>query len=252
MRRIILVALSVLFLIGCAEKRMPEEPVQSAEPQSLAKGSAQENRLLSGLGKQLALAAKQSQIRTWLAQKLAESGHIEDIVTLRWLFEQNIGASRFVDAIQANAALLAVVNSHALGIDVYFPVEAHRQAMRQNPGQDFLIAYWDGYQDDNEEKPLTAWDRQGNEVRLTTAAIPATPVLVITQCEHRGDHRVPEACEDDCGGGGGGGGSGSRDDMILDEIRIFKDYDPWPKGDMEIKMVIWKDTNINNATGYNY
>lgn len=260
MRRSILLTLSVLFLIGCDEMRAPEEPTQNAEPQSLSKNSAQENRLLAGFAKKLALAANQSQFKTWLVQQLAESGQAEEIVTVQWLFGQNVGAARFVDAIQANAALVSLISTHAAGIDIYFPVEAHRQAMRQNPAQVFLIAYWDGYQDDQEERELTAWDRQGNEVTLTTAAVPSTPVLVITQCEHRGDHSVPEACGEDCGGGGGGG---SNPVAVLKVVhfRLMDERESWPNGDPEIYVRVgygnpgseqWEETQFPDVNDVGY
>lgn len=252
----LLLCLSLVWF-GCSEQNQntPLSPEQAKiEPKSLSKNAlaaqaAQDNQMLSAFAKKLALATANANIRADLVQSFAQSQSREKILALKEMLQM-----RFAAAVLVNGEFMNAINSHPVGIDVYFPVKAHRQAMLENPRQNFLITYFDGYQNDQQERQFPAWDRQGNEVALTTRAAPETPVLVITQCEHKGNHAALVPCsEPDCGGGGGGGGGGgSRNDVVLDEITIYNDHEPWLKGAPEIKILTWQDPNPDHATGYNY
>jgi len=252
-------SLAALFLallwLGCSELKenaplSPEQP--KIEANTLSKNTlsatiAADNQMLPAFAKKLALATANAGFRAAAGQAIVQSSTSENIVALKDMLQMN-----FADGLSVSDEFRNAVNTHAAGIEVYFPVKAHRQSMRENPPQGFLVTYYDSYQDDQAERQFAAWDRQGNEVMLTTAAAPEIPVLVITQCEHRGNHEPAAPCSDeDCGGGGsGGGGGGSRNDLILDAITIYNDHEPWYKGSPEIKMLTWQDPN--NANYYNY
>lgn len=232
-----------LVWLGCSDLKQntPLGPEQSRSEDSarLAK-AADDNQMLPAFAKKLALAIADANLRTTVMQATTQSGSDEKIASLKSLLQMNVAAKSFAAAISVSGEFVNAINTHQLGIDVYFPVDGHRQKMVENPQQDFLVTYYDGYQDDQVERQFPAWNRSGNKIMLTTAAPPETPVLVITQCEHNGKHEATAAalpCGDpDCGGGGGGGGGGSNPVAILRVIhfRLMDDREPWTAGDPEI------------------
>jgi hypothetical protein len=240
-RNLKLIAFLLIGIIssGCSDlnHNTPFSPEQSRTEAAapLAK-AANDNQRLPAFAKKLASATADVNLRAAVVQAISQSGLDEKIASLKDLLQMSVAAGTFASAISVNGEFVNAIDTHPLGIDVYFPVKAHRQAMLDNPQQDFLVTYFDGYQDDRVKRQFPAWDRSGNKIMLTTAAPPETPVLVITQCEHRGNHNtaVEAPCaEPDCGGGGGGG---SNPVAVLKVIhfRLMDDNEPWTAGDPEI------------------
>ncbi len=132
-------------------------------------------------------------------------------------------------------------------MDCYFPVKIHRELIFKAPEKEFLILYVDGYADDQQVKPLFAWNFQGATVTLDSKEPPSIPVLVITQCEHRGL----------CRSGQNVGTSGdlqtyntqtqvnlltkplSGYGLFLNWYCIYDDKESWPNGDPEIFFNSW-------------
>jgi len=260
-RNVVFIALLLTSVIwwGCSDlnQNTPLSPEQSTtdsktlSKNALAAQAGQDNQMLPAFAKKLALAAANTNLCAAIMQALSQSSSGERIVSLKDMLQMKVAANTFAAAISVSGEFIDAINAHPFGIDVYFPVKAHRQTMMENPQQNFLVTYYDGYEDEQVEKQFTAWDRQGNEVTLSTAVAPEIPVLVITPCEHNGKHPLVTCSDEDCGGGGGGGGGGgSRNDLILDAITIYNDHEPWYKGSPEIKMLTWQDPN--NANYYNY
>ncbi len=238
------------FWYSCSDfqKSNPVEPTQtiitnnpsSNQPTFAQKAVADEGQMLAEFAKKLAKHAANDAIRSIIVSEIARSENGEKIIYLEKLFAVDIGPASFAETVGANTALLQLVNEHALGIDVYFPVKAHRQSMLANPNQDFLVTYFDGYADDQVERDIAAWDLNGAQVTLTTKEPPAIPVLVITQCEHgrraagEGGTEQITLPPDDGGGSGGSGNGGPQNGLQMTAFDLHDKHEPWTSGSPEI------------------
>jgi len=223
---------------------------------TLSKGK--ENRLLSAFAKQLALSLNNSEIRSVLLEKIANSRLSENIVSLENLLEVNVSSGKLSDAILSinsksdlktiissyskSHDLITIIKSHPLGIDVYFPVKEHRELILRQPNHKFLVTYCDGYADDQVERKFPAWDSKGNKFILSSKKPPSTPVLVITQCEHHGKCRensftkLRKPAPD----------PPPPPPDPLPEVRLYfnwycvhNDHEPWYSGEPEIYTKTW-------------
>lgn len=148
-----------LFLIltlvwfGCSDLKdnaplSPEGATTESTTSKLARASDQEDWMLSAFAEKLAMATNDAGLQAVLLQAISQSNSREKIVSLNSLLASN----SFAEAVSASAEFIQSMEAHPLGIDVYFPVDAHRQGMLANPEQAFLVTYFDGYQDDQVER----------------------------------------------------------------------------------------------------
>jgi len=151
------------------------------------------------------------------------------------LLEMETSDGRFSDVLALSSSTIDALGRHHSGMDVYFPVENHRISLEQNPEQNFLVGYFDGALDDQQEQQFLAWDRNGNSVALTSEVIPEIPVLVIIECEHGGQHVPAAPCPDPCGGGTGGSPSPR---VFLKGINFKNVKESWWRGNAEIEVFI--------------
>ncbi|MDZ7343563.1 MAG: hypothetical protein ONA90_03510 [candidate division KSB1 bacterium] len=147
--------LLALLWFGCSELKdnTPLSPEGTMSASTLSKSaSIQEKRMLSAFAQTFAAATNNADLQARLLQAISESNSREKIVSLKSLLEAN----SFARAVSASAEFIQSIEAHPLGIDVYFPVDAHRQAILANPQREFLVTYYDGYQDDQVESQFPA------------------------------------------------------------------------------------------------
>jgi hypothetical protein len=122
------------------------------------------------------------------------------------------------------------------GLDIYFPVQDHRDKWRGN--EDLLVAYSPAGE---EVGPVVAYSvRSGERMVLSAESPPETPVLVVVQEEHA-SHEQDEVAEED-------GvpvivdappGEGLLPDYLsASYIKIYNDREPWTRGDPEVYLLI--------------
>lgn len=146
-------------------------------------------------------------------------------------------------------------------LDIYFPVDKHRETWTNNRNN-LLVAYNPLGIDDTEWEGVTAYTLSGEKRTLDPWNTPKEPVLVISLCEHHGNHSVEKKgfidtdknlIDDVLGastryGKCGGGGTKHKIWRIrVTDFRLMDDHEPWIAGDPEIYVKVRHPANDDNA-----
>lgn len=223
----------------------PREAVEGAFAMSRAGLRA----AASDLARTTALQLRDAQVRASLLRAFEESPYLDAKVS----WNAYVGGSglRLLRAIAADARGLTATQRLLTAfrdLEIYMPVVEHRA--RWAGGEDLIVTVY--LDDAYGREGWVGFDLRGNEVKLSLAGPPKTPVLVILRPEgllrrRPGPERAQACPEDDCGGGGGGGGGGGApipapSGYFMVDWRIGESYESWTAGSPEFEIVAWRWT----------
>ncbi len=231
-RRILtLVALASL-VPGCAD-RVPTTPEKGAGTGGNARARPER------LARALALGLQNYAFRTFVSAQLRASPVPERKLQFQRFLKTAGGRALRVMA-QASGVTVDDLerDGGALGLELYLPVPAHREAWRGDENVLVATAL------DDHEAPI-AFDVKGRRYTLSPDEPPATPVLALVPLET--DFAAMATCiECDGGGGGGTGGGGGEDGegppaapgLYMTRAHFVKDFEGWLKGNPEFEVHI--------------
>jgi len=227
-----LVALASL-AAGCGD-RAPTMPGGGA-----GTGSATRTRP-ERLARALALGMQNYAFRAFVSAQLRASPIPERKLQFQPFLKTAGGrALRFMAQATGTPATDLEREAGAFGLELYFPVPAHRTAWRG--GEDVLVAT----ALDDHEAPI-AFDLAGRRHVLSPDKPPATPVLALVPLETEFGNL--EACLDCDAGGGGGSGGGTGDGggggdptppapgLYMTRAHFERDFEGWLKGNPEFEV----------------
>jgi len=230
------------------------------------------NQKMMILARTMAFALRDKNVCSILNFKLAESDNKEKILDLKKWMQTNVNGltvayrmakSGYMEKINGTEKkvtiedLFKIVTSIKPGVDIYFPVDMHRNTWYNNLKK-LLVASPDIA---NEWDKFPAYNLSGQQVMLDPNKVPNEPVLVILPCEHYGVHKglrnkIEQQSTGGDGGGssGGSGGSGGNSHPPLQDGARIKMYqmkqdvceESWVRGDPEIRY------SIKNSKNHDY
>ena len=201
---------------------------------SLSLATAGADRAREALARRFARALADPAFRSEVGAALAGSRHPEGKIHLgRFLRADN---GRVAMAIGAEPSEL----SRAEGLEVYFPVPAHRAAWRG--GTELLV----GTIGADTEQPV-GFDVRGQRMALDPESPPVAPVLAVVPLETEfgpegsglSAAQACAGCDDGEGGvGSGGGGSSIVPGLYLRTSHLRESFESWLKGSPEIEVLV--------------
>ena len=223
----------LLAATACAERGEdgpPTAPPTAAPP--VAQAVTPETRELEGVARRLALALADPGFRARLRARLEASPIREHKLHLQRDLAAGGGRERRElarltrESDRSVDSLLAATR----GLEMYFPVPAHRNAW---PGDTNLLVATAARDHD---VPV-AFDVRGRRILLDPDTPPATPVLAVVPVETDFDRplRSASATCTNCGTGGGGASSGG---LYMTRAKFFSDFEGWLKGSPEFEVHI--------------
>jgi hypothetical protein len=243
-------------------------PLFAQQPVQNNAAIQQANAELNDLAAQLAMMIKKPGFRGFLRSEIVKSKNSEGIVELDKFLNRAAhrpdvppGLTKATNSAQkiAQKSKMSGINELA-GFDLYLPVGLHREKWKG--GEDILIAV-SPFGRETEIREIVAFEvRTGKQVILDPNNPPAIPVIVIAPEEHESHAVVPAPR----GGDKIEPKSVSRQDAIRNEkrasgneaemyngnstfslryIKIYKDHEPWYKGDPEIEIKFCQDNVVS-------
>ena len=205
--------------------------------QALTTRVAMYEALAKGISARIGDTGFRAEILEYLAATTRPAGNILQLEDLRRALAPLANGATTTLLRDAIARLAATT-------DLYFATSEHR---RRFVGGEACIVTFVATTADEPFHQLIGFDQKGNRCTLDVNKPPVVPTLVVAACEHEGIH--PQKPCVDCGGGGGGGGSTHVvNDLVLDQIVIYDAHEPWYKGDPEIMINVYKNTDKSKAT----
>lgn len=206
------------------------------------------------------LATSQDDYKENLIKSMKNSKIKENIINLSLA---NINSreifNKFTKLVEYNSqifssdlSLLKFLKTLPKDLNIYFPVDAHRKNVLEN-GQTFIVGYNPPRQLD-EEYHFTAFDNEGNSIKLSSKIVPNENVLILAYSENQEKYSINAKLCGDCGGeddpdqsGGGSGGGGPNEVTYYDGLRVKRIktkgiHDGWADGDLELRVQITQET----------
>lgn len=240
---IILAAILLLVITSCSNQNSNPISAQKSDEEMIAKAAEEQEAKLVSLAQQLAVSLNDQDIIGLLKSKFETANSREGILNFSELLSETVKGATFVQKITADSLptkyhlqhlltateITDLIGSFEDGLDFYLPVAEHRKCWQSKIGQLLVLAPPLSI-DDTEWQELEAYDLNGTKQILSAKEPPQQPVLVITPCEHHGDHSLasPKALSKATSPS-----SGVWRLTILDFL-LFDDKESWPNGDAEV------------------
>jgi len=283
MLRAMILALLLLLIGGVAPSAQAQQEKSEMSPEAKAERAkhwAEINRNLDLLASDMARALAHPGFRGLVRAQIAKSKHREQILELETLLEGTMGnaappgleklkqsAAETGWRLRASAAAKRSAAEEAEsgkrlpadGLDLYFPVPAHRGKWKGD--SDLLVAF-SPMDDEPETSEIVAYSvKNGKKVTLDSERAPEQPVLVIAAEEHPSheahsgpqadaslpaDDPAPEASGNPAEAratppaGVEGAEVSTRSGPVGGQLRylkIYADQEPWYRGDPEIYLL---------------
>jgi len=236
----------VMFFIavnGCSNRDNNPLSVQENDIGTLTKSTEEQEVYLSKLAQQLAVSLNDQAIVDLLKYEFETTNTCEGILNFSDLLSKKVNGVTFSKKITSDSLkskynlgkiltkeeIHKLLNSFDFGLDLYFPYVEHRQKWQSIINQ-ILIAYPPLSVDDNKCKKITAFTLNGNEQLLSAKIPPAEPVLIISPCEHHGDHSI----ENNTLLKKTHSTSSGEWRLTIYHFKLMDDHEPWYKGNAEI------------------
>lgn len=240
---IILAAILLLVIIGCSNQNSNPISAQKSDEEMIAKAAEEQEAKLISLAQQLAVSLNDPDIIGLLKNKFETTNTREGILNFSELLTENVNGTTFAQKITADSLqrkyqlprlltapeIIELIGSFEDGLDFYLPVAEHRTSWQGKMNQ-LMVAATPITIDDTEWQEIVAFGLNGVKRMLSAKEPPEEPVLVITPCEHHGDHSLasPKALSKTTSPT-----SGVWRLTILDFL-LFDDKESWPNGDAEV------------------
>ena len=200
---IIAVVILLLNIIGCSNQNNNPISAPKDEEAMLVKTVEQHEANLRILAQQLAVSLNDKDVTDLLKYKFETASSCESILNFSDLLSENVNGVAFskkitsdsfktknqLERILTEGEIIELINSFDYGLDFYFPVMEHRESWKSNINKMF-VAYPPLSMDDNKCYKIFAFTLNGNEKSLSAQAPPKEPVLILSPCEHHGDHSI--------------------------------------------------------------
>jgi hypothetical protein len=199
------------------------------------------------LAQRLALALRRSEVRAALRDALTASPHPEGKVHFQWLALAEGGrlARELADAAGHRPTEVDQDLADAMSLEVYFPIEAHRDQWDGGPDLLVATAIRDG------DTPV-AFDPEGRRLLLHPDRPPTLPVLALVPAEHRytgayptsaaiweiweGDNSQPPV------------GSSATTGLFMSYAEFVGTFESWFKGKPEFEVHMLGPSGPNTGT----
>ena len=247
--RIKLSALALLAgIAGCSDSNTPtsssDVPANAAGPGAGSPAPTDERISRERLARRFAIALADADFRARVKAQLDRSP----------IREQKIHFQRFLRA-EGRTALHAVARlsreaessvetdaSHALPLELYFPVAEHRAGW--SGGRDVLVAT----AREDGESPV-AFDLRGRRHLLSAKAPPATPVLAVVPVET--DFDSPTAAPLICCAGGPAPAPSAPPGLYMTSTHFVQEFEGWLKGSPEFEVhILGQSGTTDSLTSY--
>lgn len=233
---------TLLLAMACAERGEDGPPTAPATPAPpVAQAVTAETRELEGVARRLALALADPGFRSRLRARLEGSPIREHKLHLQRDLAAGGGRERRELARLTRESDRSVDSllTATRGLELYFPVPAHRAAWQG--GTNLLVATAAR----DHDVPV-AFDVQGRRILLDPTTPPATPVLAVVPVETDFDHplRSASATCTNCSTEGGTGGTGG---LYMTKARFFSDFEGWLKGSPEFEVHIMGQKSTSDS-----
>jgi hypothetical protein len=251
-RRISLSLVALLATVAACDRPAPTANEDTSLPPATGSQaqSSTERAAIDRLARRLARALADPAFRARLKAELDRSPYVERKVQLQsFLLAADAVALKEIARLNgAPEATLRTETDEAIALEIYFPVQAHRQAW--SGGAELLVAS----AREDREAPV-AYDVLGQRQVLSAEAPPALPVLAVvpveTEFSPNGEIAGME-CQDSCGGGGGGGGGGTTTPspppgLYMTYSHFVQDFESWLKGDPEFEFHILGQSGTSDS-----
>lgn len=243
---IIAVVILLSIISGCSNQDNNPISAQKNE-EGLLKTLEEHEARLCILARQLAVTLNDKDITDLLKYKFETASSRESILNFSDLLSENVKGATFLQKITADSLkskynlksiltegeINELINSFDHGLDFYFPVMEHRQSWKSIINK-VLVAYPPLSIDDSEWEKIIAFTLNGNKQLLSAKTPPTEPVLIISPCEHYGDHSIEKnnLLKKTH--------STSSDEwrMTINHFYLYDANEPWPGGDAEIYVKI--------------
>ena len=193
------------------------------------------------LARELALALADPAFRARVHAELDRSPYREHKLPFQRFLagDGGVGFAALARGTGRAASDVARDADHAIPLEMYLPVPAHRRAW--TGGADVLVATAIA----DHDVPV-AFDVHGNRRLLDPEHPPATPVIAVVPVETDFSPKPSTliACLDYCGGGGGGGGASPPPPpppppgLYMTKAHFVDDFEGWLKGSPEFEVHI--------------
>jgi len=260
--------LSVFFIIfnGCSNQDDNPVAIPPNDIGILAKNIENQETYLRILARQLAVSLNDPGIVNLLENKFETTNSRENILNFSELLSEEITHVTFARKItsaslKANQNLEKIITEGEIdglikcfdhGLDLYFPIVEHKTSWKSNINQ-IVVAYPPLSVDDNVCDKIVAFTLSGDEKELSAKTPPPEPVLLISPCEHNGDHSRSNGLPLNKSLAKATG----EYRMTIYHFRLMNDHEPWYSGDAEIYVKLlyygWNRTNcvdINEEKTY--
>ncbi len=244
-----IIILIVNLLWNCSEFQIPVAPQQFHDNSYIKNQSDQIQRKasLNILAKQFAISLNDRSFAKSLRDNFLESKDKEQIIDLSNFLSAVINGETVLQfwgklkntnqEFLSEKELLNMSSIFPNGVDIYFPVDDHRDIWFDKLDK-VIVSFQPVGRNDVEYTELTAYSLNGESETISVVTPPNTPCLIIGPSERFGINIVDEVDE----GGGGGVVPGDPYFKIvkLKMNHTAKEYEPWWKGDAEF---VWRYLN---------
>lgn len=250
MKTLYLILSIVMFLLvvnGCSNKDNNPLSIQENDAGTLAKSIEEQEVYLSILAQQLAVSLNDQGIVDLLTDEFESTNTCEGILNFSDLLSKTVNGITFskkitseslkgkynLERIITEREINDLINSFDYGLDFYFPVAEHRESWKSTINK-VLVAYPPLSIDDSEWEKIIACTLNGNKQPLSAKTPPTEPVLIISPCEHYGDHSIEKnnllkKTHSTLSG---------EWRMTINHFYLYDANEPWPGGDAEIYVKI--------------
>ena len=238
-RHLLVPLIALAALVACADRDLPTTPPSAQPTPGDGKATTPRERLAARLAVALADPITRGELVDRLGASTAPEGKLQFQALVR------ADGSRLLARLAASGStsvteLLADLEA-ARGLELYLPVEAHRDAW--DGDTDFLV----GTIGHDGEAPV-AFDAAGNRSILHPDRPPTTPVIALVPQEFDFTGGRPHLklscwtyCGDEAGWGGGGGGSTTtpQGGLFLTKSHFEETFESWIKGKPEFEYHVY-------------
>lgn len=245
--QILWIVLFFLAIYGCSNKDNNPLSIQENDAGTLAKSIEEQEVYLSILAQQLAVSLNDQGIVDLLKYEFESTNTCEGILNFSDLLSKTVNGVTFSIKITSESLkgkynlermitereIYELINNFDYGLDFYFPVAEHRESWKSNINQ-ILIAYPPLSIDDSKWEKIIAFALNGDKKILSAKTPPTEPVLIISPCEHYGDHSIEKNNKLKKTHSTSSG----EWRMTINHFYLYDANEPWPGGDAEIYVKI--------------
>jgi len=250
---IILITILIMIFSVCSKHDSNPVAVQSdITKELLDKQSLLLENNFDILAKQIAISLSEQSMVEFIIKETSDANTRENILDFSELLSKSVNGVTFLRKITSELLknnvnlprllsddeICQVIEKFEFGLDVYFPVAAHRDKLPTQKDK-LLVAVPPLFIKDDLWTVVTAYNINGETKSLDAIVPPEEPVLVIIPCEHGGEHSIISTDSDlvirkELSPSGDGNEHEYGMVEILYKIKIHDDHEPWIKGKPEI------------------